>query len=217
MKPASFLPAIFLAVTGLAQQPSAVTAQYTPPNQGQNQGFAVGGISQCTTDPSTKKVSCTAVASSQQPVIHACPIAMRARQGGGGLILRTDKDERDPSQPSMNPRLALSNPKGQRIVSAAITAHGYGANNGTTLLDTGDAVLRSTPNPQRLRLVRTLTARFMPDDDNTVIADLRLPGFVVLESIELNSITLSDGSIQNFSSDSGCRVQPDLIMLVSGK
>jgi hypothetical protein len=149
-----------------------------------------------------------------------CPIAMKAGQGGG---LRIERAQDGGSQPFTMPNLTLTNPQGKRIISASVTARGYGANKGTTLIQNGSAqgggqsVLRSDPNPQRPLLSRTVTVKFQPDVDDTVTGEFLLSGFVVLELIQLDSVTLADGSAWNFAPSSGCSVQPSPLMLISGK
>ena len=155
-----------------------------------------------------------------------CPITMQARQGGG---LRMERAQDGSSQPFTMPNLTLTNPQGKRIVSASVTAKGYGAYKGTTLVQNGSvirndtaqsgtqAVPRSDSNPQRLLLTRNVTVKLRPDADDTVSGEFLLSGFVVLESIQLDSVTLADGSAWNFAPSSGCSVQPSPLMLVSGK
>ena len=227
MKSAALLPAILLAAAGLHAQ-QLITAQFTPPNQSSNQGFAVAGVAKCATDPATGKIVCTPVASPQQPAINRCPIAMQARQGGGLRVERA-QDGQTPAQPFLTPSLTLRNPKNSRIVSASVTAHGFGANNGATLLamrerkhnndDSPDEFLYHVPSsgpPVPPFVTQTLSVKFTPSDDHAVSSEFSLRGFVTLRSIELNSVTFADGSVQNFASDSGCSVQPDLLMLVDG-
>jgi hypothetical protein len=149
--------------------------------------------------------------------VSRCPIAMMARQGGG---LRVERAQDGRSQPFTMPNLTLTNPKGKRIVSATVTAKGYGANKGTMLLQTGDQAVAPSPsdrNVQRPLLTRAVTVKLQRDGDDTVTGEFLLSGFVVLESIELNSVTLADGSAWNFAPASGCSVQPSPLMLVSGK
>jgi hypothetical protein len=143
---------------------------------------------------------------------NRCAIGMSARQGGGLRYLTTNKNGNTSSQPEMNPSLTLHNPTGKRILSAAITAIGYGAPKGAMTLEAKKSTAPGAPS--RPSLTRTLTVKFQPDDNNTVSGDFRLAGFVQLETIELNSVTYDDGSIQSFDT-SICRVTPDPLMLVS--
>ncbi|MGA2251297.1 hypothetical protein [Terracidiphilus sp.] len=228
MKPASFLPIILLCAASLH-------AQNTPPNQSANQSFGVAGMEGlgAGNNPTDQKLSAAAqkLTADLEHAVNRCPISMEARQGGGLHILLADKDGQA-TQPAMEPSLTLRGANGKRIASAAITAHGYGAPKGTTPLQTstsngthddlgGSLVVRPvnkmnlTNSPdQRPRLTHALTVRFQPDGDSEFSADFRLPGFVVLETISLNSITYADGSIENFDA-SICKASPSPIMLVS--
>ncbi len=204
MKAALFVPVILLTAVCAA-------AQYTPPNQSQSQSYATGGIGQLGPDG---KSTAQKPAADLAHTISRCPISMSARQGGGLRIERA-QEGKGPSSPFLTPSLTLQNPQDKRIVSASVTALGSGPNQGATPLRTGDAVLRSASNPQQPRLSRSLTIRFTPDGSNTVSGQLYLPGFVILDSIALNSVTFADGSTQNFATAAGCSVQPSPFLLVS--
>jgi hypothetical protein len=58
--------------------------------------------------------------------------------------------------------------------------------------------------------------KFQPGEMNTISGDFRLPGFVVLDSVELNSVTYDDGTIWNVSAPQSCRAKPSPLMLVGG-
>jgi hypothetical protein len=218
MKPVALLPAIFLAA-------ACAAAQYTPPNQ--NQGGSISGGVAGMEGLSTDSKLTAQAATDLQHAINICPISMEARQGGGLRVERA-QDGKGPSSPFMTPSLTLHNPKDKRILYASVTALGSGPNKGALLLQARerkqnddnppDEFLERAPNqdssaPPFLR--RTLTVHFQPDDNNTVSGSLYLPGFVILHSIALNSVTFADGSTQSFASVSSCRVQPSPLMLVN--
>ena len=164
--------------------------------------------------------------------VSRCAIGMFARQGGGLHFLRAGKNDQ-PAEPAMEPSLTLHDAAGKHIVSATITAHGFGAPKGATPLQTGSQdssqkdmggslVARpvnrtnfTNSSDPRPRLTRTLTVRFQPDGDSDFSSDFLLPGFAVLEVVDLNSITYADGSIENFEA-SICHARPSPLMLVSG-
>jgi hypothetical protein len=226
MKSAVLLPAIVLAAASLH-------AQYASPNQAANQGSAAGGVVQLgagnnSTDQELAAKAQKLAADLAADLEHAanrCPISMQARQGGGLRVERA-QDGRGPSSPFMTPSLTLHNPKGERILSASVTALGSGPNKGTTLQvrerknndnDASGEMLYVVPNSKSTTpplLTRTLIVHFQPGDDNTVSGDLYLSGFTHLDSIALNSVTFADGSVQNFTSTKGCSVQPSPFMLV---
>ena len=229
MKLASILPLIFLTAVGLH-------AQSTPPSQSANQSFGVAGMEGLGpgSNPTDQKLTAEAqklIAADLEHAVSRCAIGMFARQGGGLHVLRADKDGQL-TQPALEPSLTLHGPNGKRIVSAAITARGYGAPQGATPLQTSNSNnthddlggslvakpvnktnLTNSPD-QRPRLTHALTVRFQPDGDSEFSADFRLPGFVVLETINLNSVTYADGSIENFDA-SICKASPSPIMLVA--
>ena len=192
----ALLPAILLAVTAAAQQPAAVN----PAPDGH-----------------------TSAAADLEHTASRCPIALTARQGGGLHFVRTKDGQTSPVE--MTPSIILKQPAGSRIVSASITARGNGASKGAMPLNTSDPVKDSlqlqlpprSPQRQRASMTQTVTVKLNPDGDGNVIGEFRLPDFVVLESIQLNSVTFADGSVQNFASSSGCTVQPSLLVLVSSQ
>ena len=121
MKTAALLPTVFFAVALCAQQPSGANS-----------------TSLVQLGPNGKPVSPQQAAQSAHitsAMPSRCPINMHARQGGHGATLRV-QDGSNPSVPVMEPSLTLLNPPGKRIVSAAVTAHGFGINNRPTPLET---------------------------------------------------------------------------------
>ena len=147
--------------------------------------------------------------------VSRCPIAMDARQEGGLHMVRTQDGSKAPQQPAITPSLILTAPQGRQILSATITAHGYAAPNGAIPLNVaGQAVLHSGP-VSRPELASTVTVKFESNGNGSFSGKFRLPGFTVLESVDLNAVTFADGSTWSFTSASGCHVQPDPFVLVS--
>jgi hypothetical protein len=213
MKSAALLSAIFLAAATLCAQQQPAAPNSPPPDLKNSLDLKARN------------------ALDLEHTVSRCAIGMFARQGGGLHILRAGKDGQ-PAQPAMEPSLTLHGTNGKKIVSATITAHGYGAPAGATPLQTNNQsgthedlggslvahpVNKTNPtnlHDQHPRLSRTLTVKFQHDGDADFSGDFRLPGFAVLETIDLNSITYADGSIQNFDA-SVCHVQPSPLMLVA--
>lgn len=147
--------------------------------------------------------------------VSRCPIAMDARQEGGLHIVRAQDGSKAPQQPAITPSLTLTAPQGRQILSATITAHGYAAPQSAMPLNIGaQAVLRSQPTA-RPELTSIVNVKFASNGDGSFSGKFRLPGFTVLESVDLNAVTFGDGSTWSFTSASGCHVQPDPFMLVS--
>jgi hypothetical protein len=228
MKLASLLPVILFSAASLH-------AQYTPPNQDANQSFGVAGMEGLGTgsSPADQKLAAAAqkLTADLEHAVSRCPIAMEARQGGGLHMLRA-KDGK-PSAPALTPTLTLRDKK--RIVSANVTAHGYAAAHGAVPLETsgpdespdGRIHLHSdatTSRPDdnfvqgpgnRPRITSTLTVQLGHEDTGEDSAELRLPGFASLSTIQLNSVTYSDGTIWNIPALYGCSAAPSPLMLVS--
>jgi hypothetical protein len=195
MKSAAFVSVIFLAAATLSAQKPAPAVS------------AISGHASAALD--------------LEHSVSRCPIALTAHQGGGLHFVRTKDGQTSPVE--MTPSITLKQPARSRIVSASITARGDGASKGAMPLDTSDPIKDSlqlqipprSPQRQRPSLTQTVTVKLNPDGDGYVTGEFRLPGFAVLESIQLNSVTFADGSTQVFASSSGCSVQPSLLVLVS--
>ena len=61
---------------------------------------------------------------------------------------------------------------------------------------------------------KILTVSFSADD-GSASADVHVPGFTSVSSVELQQVTYADGSTWKMSSSSFCRVAPDPLMLVA--
>ncbi len=60
-----------------------------------------------------------------------------------------------------------------------------------------------------------MAVTFHPEDATSVAAELVLPGFTSVGSVELLSITYQDGSTWSLAKGEACRVVPDRLMLVA--
>lgn len=158
-----------------------------------------------------------------------CSIGMDVSQRGGLQLLHAGtngagKDGKFPP-PGMMPTLTLRGPDGKHIAFASITAYGYAAATGATPLQTGTpssparpgGSLNLTNSPaQRKKLIHSLTIGFRPEGDGEDSSDFTLPGFVTLSSIQLHSVTYTDGTIWNTPAPNACRVSPSPLVLVGG-
>lgn len=105
--------------------------------------------------------------------------------------------------PSAMPRQSL------RIASAMATAYGFGTRPRSELVSPGPNSRGSASSGP----VRNLQLRFSSKDGSSV-AELWLPNFGAIHSLDLNSITWSDGSNWRPASGESCTVTPSLFMLV---
>jgi hypothetical protein len=139
-----------------------------------------------------------------------CTVAeMHATQGSSLQMMRAQNGE---SQPLMTPTLTLTPRDRRALLSATVTAHGYPAKPGTTPL-VAQLVEKNHP-PERQELTKTLTLKLLPSGTGSFSAQLQLPGFAVVKSIELNSVTYADGSTWKVTGN-GCSVAPDPLLLIS--
>ena len=152
------------------------------------------------------------LASAAQALAVRCPIALQAKQSGVAYNRQvTDGpsfkgiDGKDAGQ---RINLSVAARDDRRVVAASVTVHGY-ANKGRIVQtlaadDNGDAV-------------RTVDVRFSGQAAGETSAELALPGFSGVTSVQLKSITYSDGSTWMLADAGACSVRVDPMMLVSGR
>ncbi|HVB98562.1 MAG TPA: hypothetical protein VNJ12_04425 [Candidatus Dormibacteraeota bacterium] len=147
--------------------------------------------------------------------VDACPVSMQATQRGLTQMVRT---KRTPSQdqpeampaPAQHLHLILKgSPKDKLVASATVTARGISARSHMQNLNL------SGGGPSDIR--RTLQVTFTPDQDGSVSADIDLPAFTAVNSLQLLSITYADGSSWTPEKSNACTVQPDALMLIAGR
>jgi hypothetical protein len=68
------------------------------------------------------------------------------------------------------------------------------------------------PQPEA---IQTLTIPFSKGADGIATADIWLPGFSVVEAIDLKSVVYTDGSAWSLADGATCRIVPDPFMLVT--
>ena len=145
--------------------------------------------------------------------IFTCPVSLRALQGVGGQLVATKNGQTTPQLGQRIHLLAANPPSGKKIAGATVTVEGLSARG---RLRPAQGQAGGTSDIQR-----TMDVSFAAEDEHTMAADLRLAGFTVVNSIELDSITYSDGSIWKMTGKladhSPCRVTPDGFMLVAGR
>lgn len=142
----------------------------------------------------------------------SCPVAMQAKQRGLGAMVKTKRtppqDQPDAMPgPAQHIHLILTGfAKDKHIRSATVTARGLSARSriqNTNLVSNATSDLR-----------RTLEVTFTPEEDGTVSADLDLPAFTSVSSLQLGSITYSDGSSWKPANQNACTVTPDPMMMI---
>lgn len=147
----------------------------------------------------------------QIPQAHPCSVAdMRATQGSSSQMLRTQNGK---STPMMRPTLTLKPVDRRAIVSATVTAHGYGMTPGSI-----DLVAQAVPPEHKAtgrEITKTIKIKFKPVEGGAFTAELPLPGFSAVTMIDLNSVTFGDGTVWKSNTRNECRVAPDPLLLIA--
>lgn len=143
----------------------------------------------------------------------SCPVSMEAKQGSLAQKVETGQKPPEPQhydpmpQPGQHIHLILAGFGKQRVTSAKVTARGLSAHSRMQEL-----AVRTTPDMRR-----TMDVTFSADADNTVSADIALPAFTSVISLQLESINYADGSSWKLTNQNACLVRPDPVMLIAGR
>jgi len=147
----------------------------------------------------------------------ACPVNMHALQGSGtGLIAVRGEKQTNGSVQRIH--LVLSTAESKQIVGAKVKVSGLSGRNRVERASSAmDLTLDPGQKSSPAVLTRRLDAAFMPENDKEAATDLVLPGFTSVRSIQLESITYSDGTTWTVPGLQSCHVAPDPMMLIAGR
>ena len=142
-------------------------------------------------------------------VAATCPIDMQANQGVWDHTIRVrEGDNQHPIQAfGQRISLTLKDSRSARIQAATVRVDGL----------TGKNHVLETVKTLDAKGIKTLRVKFSSQDDGQVSADLWLPGFTSVTSVELLEVSYVDGSIRKISGSNVCRVQPDPLMMISNR
>jgi hypothetical protein len=143
-----------------------------------------------------------------QPTAPMCPVRMNAQQSAGSTLLSVRGDQ-NPSAPAQHIHLVLSQDRTGQIASAKIRVRGLSGKNRLVQADCGQEVSYDR--------FQTLDVPFNEEKQSGFGADLVLPGFASVQSIEILSITYGDGSTWKLESHNACQVAPDPMMRIAGR
>jgi hypothetical protein len=135
----------------------------------------------------------------------SCPVSLRAMQGAGGGLIAV-RDAKPTPGPSQRIHLVVGDTS-SHVISAQVTVRGLSGRN--QVIQTADKA--------RFDLTKRINVQFFSEDDGKVAANLILPGFTSVQSIELESIRYQDGSTWTFAGHEACHVAPDPFMLIAGR
>lgn len=148
----------------------------------------------------------------QPPAPPMCPVAMQAKQGTGNGLIKVREGHSSPppsSGPSQRIHLVLMRGRAAQVIAAKVRVRGL---SGKNRMQQTEGI--NGPSPDR---TVTFNAKFAPESNTSVAADLVLAGFTSVETIDLLSITYNDGSTWKMASRNACRVTPDPMMLIAGR
>jgi len=197
---------LLLLVSGLLLSAPLLHAQYE--KQVPQNGTSFGQARMAVLHPD----GATTTIQAAPPDVPSCPVGMQARQGtGSGLIAVRDGHSSPPprSEPSQRIHLVLRYGRAAQVIGAMVRVRGL---SGKNRMQRADGM--NGPAPDR---TVTLNAKFTPESNAEVAADLVLAGFTSVQTIDLLSISYKDGSTWKMESRNACRVAPDLMMLVAGR
>jgi hypothetical protein len=133
-----------------------------------------------------------------------CPVAMQARQGVWDHSLKANQGRQQPARRGFGQRIILTTLK-SGVVRATVRVHG---------LSGANRIFHTAEGQTSDDAVRTMTVTFSPRGDGAA-ADLYVPGFTSVSSVELREITHADGSVWKNPDSKQCRIVPDRMMLLA--
>ena len=168
--------------------------------------FALAGLAAVTSGSAQTGKTHVVVVSSPQNM--TCPITMRAEYGmDGGL--KAVKDGALHRGPGQQLQLTLDNSKLTAISAIRITVHGWSG--------TGRTLPAIKANSSYATASRTLDLALSIGANETADTDVWVSGLTAVDSIDLESVSYSDGSSWKSSDSQACRIMPDPMMLISSR
>jgi hypothetical protein len=144
-----------------------------------------------------------------------CPVGLKASFNSSSQLIKVHKPgDPDPTPsrgPSQHIRISLGRHAQNPVVSARVTVFGLNARGRVDR--TRDSSAYGASDIRRGMDV----AQFFTAKDRTLYADLVLPGFTAVNSVNLESIRFADGSTRNFAGQGLCSIPVDGVMLVSAR
>jgi hypothetical protein len=193
---------LFSSVTLAAQSANQSANEVRPHLSVQKTTTASDGTTTWTTRPGTQK---EIEAVSLMSPLGSCPVSLHARQSGVAARREVGGSEHRPDGVSQSLHLIVDNPESRRVVAANVTVHGFADNS---------RLVEVLSNQDSSDAARTFDLRFSANSATEATADLRVPGFTGVSTIDLNTVTFADGSVWKFAAGSSCRTWIDGLVLV---
>jgi hypothetical protein len=191
----SWIPAIALV---LASFP--LVAQ----NQSGNASFLIGQMEGLTAKSATP---------SQINHPPSCPVDLRAQHLAYAAPLNAGNAA--PKGQGQKLHLTLGSAAARQIVRATITAFGLRPLSEGHVWRAAPGQGASSGRHPQPEAVQTLTVPFSKGADGIATADVWLPGFSAVQTIDLKSVVYTDGSTWTLADGATCRIVPDPFMLIT--
>lgn len=136
-----------------------------------------------------------------------CPVSMRAQHLSDGSVVKTGSGH--PKGMGQWLHLTLTSPETKQIASALLMVRG--------VTPKGRVMKTESGSGGDADATRSVRASFSAGADRTALADLWVPGMTAVESIALQSVEYSDGSIWRLAESTNCQVKPDPLMLITSR
>jgi hypothetical protein len=144
----------------------------------------------------------------------SCPIGIQAQPTPGltQMVVHGTPPSRDDSNRAEYPaqqslRILLTNPKALGITGIELRVHG--------LRPGGHVEPVVSPQQGAGALDKHVELQLVVDPGKRATRDVRFDGFTSIRSLDLESVTYSDGSVWHASAQQPCRFEPSRVMLVA--
>ena len=141
------------------------------------------------------------------PQTGPCPISMRAQHAADGDILEVNSNH--PKGIGQSLHLTVTSSDSRRIASATVTVRG--------LVPKGRVTQTLASQDDAFDAEKTMDIRFSAGPGKGASADIWVPGLSAVKSIDMQSVTFTDGSTWKLPAEKTCRTFPDPVMLISGR
>lgn len=178
------------------------------------QGYGFGVVQNVTPGPDGKMTWTTRAMSPAEAekaaanaLANSCPVSLRAQQAGAAYRREVGASDAAPKGVVQHLHLVVTNPDAKKVVAATVTVRG---------LTDKPRVTQTLTTQDATDAAKTVDVRF-GGSGKEVSANLKLPGFSAVSSVELNSVTYGDGSTWKLATGSVCRTPVDGFMLVGSR
>ena len=141
------------------------------------------------------------------PQTGPCPISMRAQHAADGDILEVNSNH--PKGIGQSLHLTVTSPDSRQIATAALIVRG--------LVPKGRVTQTLAAQDNTFDAEKTMDIKFSAEPGKDASGDIWVPGLSAVMTIDLQSVTFTDGSTWKLPAEKTCRTFPDPVMLISGR